>query len=102
MKLCGPRPSGFGAVGYELVPAYDSATGISAAFDIKTNLILLDIRIPGIGGLSTLTKLREQESNRHIPVLILSGNVTEKSKTAAFELGSEYVLQKPCDTNTFG
>ena len=90
----------FRAIGYEIVAAYDSAAGIAMASESNPDIIVLDIRMPGMDGLAALGKLREQESTRDIPVVIHSANVTDKTRTAAFELGTEYVLQKPCDTNT--
>ena len=48
------------AVGYEVVAAYDSAAGITAAIESNPDIIVLDIRMPGVDGLGALTKLREQ------------------------------------------
>lgn len=87
------------AVGYEIIAAYDGAAGVATATEINPDVIVLDIRMRGIDGLAARSKLRQQESTRHLPVLIHSANVTEKIKTAAFELGSEYVMQKRCDAS---
>ena len=86
------------AVGYETVAVYDGATCIDTARDAGPDVIVLDIRMPGMDGLDALAKLRVQENTRHIPVIIHSANVTNETKSAALESGSAFVLQKPCDT----
>lgn len=56
------------------------------------NLIILDIMLPGIDGLTLLKKLREKST---IPVIILSAKGEDKDKVAGFEAGADDYLTKP-------
>ena len=88
------------AAGYEITVAHDGEAGVAAATADRPDAVVLDIRMPGMDGLTALAKLREQETTRQIPALVLSASVTEKTKNRAFELGVRYFLHKPCETTT--
>lgn len=86
------------AAGFEILIAHDGQAGIAAATQDQPDAIVLDVRMPGMDGLTALAKLREQETTRHIPALFLSATITETAKNRAFDLGARFFLNKPCDT----
>ncbi|MDD6798628.1 MAG: response regulator [Clostridia bacterium] len=60
------------------------------------DLILLDIRMPGMDGFETLEKLREQEMGKdEIPVIFLTANDDEESETKGLSLGAMDFIKKP-------
>lgn len=60
------------------------------------DLILLDIRMPGMDGFETLEKLREQEKGKdEIPVIFLTANDDEESETKGLSLGAMDFIKKP-------
>ena len=60
------------------------------------DLILLDIKMPGMDGFETLTKLREQEEGKdEIPVIFLTANEDEDSETKGLSLGAMDFIKKP-------
>jgi DNA-binding response OmpR family regulator len=85
------------AAGYDITAAYDGLTGLAAAQTNQPNAIILDIRMPGMDGLTVLARLREQDCTRRIPVLILTANVVEAVRSKAMGLGAYCFLKKPCD-----
>ncbi len=87
------------AAGFDIATAHDGLAGVAAAQSIQPDAIVLDIRMPGMDGLSALAKLREQDSTRHIPALILTANVVETVRNKAMGLGAYCFLKKPCDSN---
>lgn len=87
------------AAGFDIDTAHDGLAGVAAAQSIQPDAIVLDIRMPGMDGLSALAKLREQDSTRHIPALILTANVVETVRNKAMGLGAYCFLKKPCDSN---
>jgi len=87
------------AAGYDIATAHDGLAGVVAAESKQPDAIILDIRMPGMDGLNALARLREQDSTRHIPALILTANVDETQRNRAFDLGARYFLEKPCDPN---
>ena len=57
---------------YDILLAVNGEEGVHQAKIYKPQLILLDIRMPGMGGLSALAKLKTYEETRHIPVIMVS------------------------------
>ena len=60
------------------------------------DLILLDIRMPGMDGFDTLRRLREQEAGKEeIPVIFLTADETEASEMTGLSLGAMDFIKKP-------
>lgn len=59
------------------------------------NLIILDIMLPDIDGLSILKKLRSRVETRHIPVIFVSAKTSEIDKVKGLDLGADDYLTKP-------
>lgn len=78
--------------GYEVVNAYDGMEALKAMETQKIDLILLDVMMPKMNGLSALMKLREKS---RIPVLILSAKTEESDKVSGLTLGADDYIEKP-------
>jgi two-component system response regulator len=65
------------------------------------DLILLDLNLPRIGGLSVLERLRAHERTRHTPVVILTGSRDEQTVTSSHDLGANRFIVKPVDAAKF-
>ena len=63
--------------GYQVMGAYDGMQALDVLEQNKIDLILLDVMMPRLNGLSTLMKLREKHK---IPVIILSAKTEESDK----------------------
>jgi len=60
------------------------------------DIILLDLRMPGMDGYMTATKLRLKEKpGRRTPIVAVSAHVTPKDKERCLEVGMDGSLQKP-------
>ena len=71
-----------GALGYEFIVANDGVQALSQARQFKPDLILLDILLPDLDGLSVCEILRRQPSTKKIPIIFmsaLSGDVTKRT-----------------------
>ena len=85
---------------YTVDKAYD---GLEAYEKIKSNnynLIVLDIQLPKLDGFSLLTKLRDENINYPI-TLIVSAFAMDKDKQRAYALGCENYITKPIDVINF-
>lgn len=60
------------------------------------DLIVLDIRMPGINGIEVLNILKSNSSTAHIPVVVLSGD--EQERKNALKMGANDFVAKPFDT----
>ena len=67
----------------------------------KPSLILLDLRLPKIDGLEVLRQIKESESLRMIPVVVLTTSKAEGDKTMAYDHHVNSYLVKPLDFDTF-
>ena len=84
------RASGFEAEGYE-----DGAKLFEALSQTKPKLILLDIMLPGMDGISILKKLRATPDTAAIPVILASAKGTEYDKVLGLDTGADDYLAKP-------
>ena len=59
------------------------------------DLILFDLKLPGMSGLEALEKLRLDEATRDVPVVVISGHATVHDAVAAIKLGASDFFEKP-------
>ncbi|MDD2541822.1 MAG: sigma-54-dependent Fis family transcriptional regulator, partial [Desulfuromonadaceae bacterium] len=79
--------------GYQVLTAESGAEGIECARQELPDLILLDIWMPGMDGLETLEKLKEQLPQ--ITVIMISGHGTIETAVRATKLGAFDFIEKP-------
>ena len=79
--------------GYETIEAYDGEQAITLALTKKPDLILLDIMLPKVDGLTVCKRIRHTLSN--VPILILSAKDEEIDKILGLELGADDYITKP-------
>ena len=80
--------------GYEVVGATDGEEGLKMAGEENPNLILLDLILPTMDGFEVLRKLKEQESTKNIPVIILSNLGQKEDIDKGMELGAKDYMIK--------
>ena len=80
------------AEGYRVVEAETGQAGLKAAAQGPPDLVILDLGLPGIGGLDVLRRLREWLA---APILILSAAGAERQKIEALDAGADDYLTKP-------
>ena len=77
---------------YQVMGAYDGMQALDVLEQNKIDLILLDVMMPRLNGLSTLMKLREKHK---IPVIILSAKTEESDKVSGLIMGADDYVEKP-------
>ena len=83
--------------GYSVLKARGGKDGISIARDRKPDLILMDINMPDMCGDVAKEHLKNDPVTRDIPVVFLTGIVTEK-EAGASEIGGHIFIAKPIDS----
>mgnify|MGYP000819111091 CR=1 FL=1 len=79
--------------GYQVIEAGDGMEAMEQFYDEKDiALIILDVMMPRLNGLSALMKLREKS---RIPVIILSAKTEESDKVSGLTLGADDYIEKP-------
>ena len=82
---------------------YIFGNGIYVNRDISQlpTLILLDLKLPKIGGLEVLKRIRAAEIIKRLPVVILTSSKEDEDVAASYDLGVNSYIRKPIDFNQF-
>jgi DNA-binding response OmpR family regulator len=83
------------AEGYNVSTAMDGETGWDKVRDEKPDLIILDIMLPGLDGLSLCRMIRNESSTQYIPIIMLTARGTEVDKIVGLESGADDYIVKP-------
>ena len=82
--------------GYFPVPAFDAMQALMFAMRApQPEAIILDLNMPGGGGLVTLKKLKASARTAEIPVLVLTGDSGAEVRAMVSDLGAHSFLSKP-------
>ena len=82
--------------GYEVMEAVDGLDALNKLPTIKPNLIVCDVNMPNMDGLTFVSKVRADEDNRFIPIIMLTTESQEEKKKKGMEAGAKAWLVKPC------
>ena len=77
--------------------AYNGEQALSSIEKDEPEVMVLDLKMPGIGGIEVLEKVKAEHPNTE--VIILTGHGSEKERQRAMELGAFAYLEKPVDIN---
>ena len=80
------------AEGYETVTAHDGAQALELAAREDPQLVLLDIMMPGMDGITAMAKLRETSN---VPVILLTAKSEDADKVLGLNLGADDYITKP-------
>ena len=81
--------------GYKVVSAYNGMEALECLMEETVHLILLDVMMPKLDGLSTLMEIRRK---KNIPVIILSAKTEESDKVLGLSMGADDYVSKPFQT----
>ncbi|MFC1684294.1 ATP-binding protein [Pseudomonadota bacterium] len=87
--------------GTQLISAQNGEQGLSLAQTEQPDLIILDLKLPGISGYEVINQLRRTPSGQHIPVVALSVNASPEDLQKSHEAGFFHHLGKPLDIEQF-
>lgn len=86
--------------GYEVLLESSGYNGIAKAVKERPDLILLDILMPSLNGVSVVRKLRSDPRTASVPVMIVTGEASGEQVAAVLAAGACGVLFKPFSLNT--
>lgn len=78
--------------GYGVLKAYDGLQALDLITQEKVHLVLLDIMMPNLDGLSATMKIREK---KNIPIILLSAKSEESDKILGLTMGADDYITKP-------
>ena len=78
--------------GYRCLRAYDGLQALDLCLDPAVGLILIDVMMPRLDGLSALMRIREK---RNLPVIVLSAKSEDSDKILGLSMGADDYVTKP-------
>jgi len=81
--------------GYQVRPADSGELALAAVAVKHPDLILLDLRMKGIGGLEACRRIKARKETRHIPIILMSAFAEVKEWVEGLELGAVDYITKP-------
>ena len=81
--------------GYQLIESTTAEEGLQLAREHVPDLILMDIRLPGMNGVTALQELKRDEATRHIPVMAVTASVMPSERDTFLVAGFDGYHAKP-------
>jgi two-component system response regulator CpxR len=92
VQLCRLLTERLGTEGFTIESVHDGVRGLERALSMEHALVVLDLMLPGMGGLDVLRKLRAKSP---VPVLILTARGEDIDKILGLEIGADDYVPKP-------
>lgn len=80
---------------FEVLEAEDGEAAFKTAVHELPDLILMDVMMPNLDGLSVCQKLRANEATAYIPILMMSGDATSTNQKMQIEQCADKFIRKP-------
>lgn len=81
--------------GYDTVIANSGEDGLRETDGNRPDLIMLDLKLPGISGWDVLTRLKDDTDNKNIPVIVMTAAVGNGQTEKLYNMGASLVVAKP-------
>lgn len=83
------------SMGHQMLEAETGLESLDIAAERIPDLILMDVNIPGMDGLETTTRMKQNPRLTHIPVIALTANAMKGDKERCLAAGCDGYMQKP-------
>lgn len=87
--------------GYEVLTAKTGQEALEVSDRERLDLILMDVQLPGMDGLTVTKKLKENPNTAHIPVVALTAHAMKGDEERILGHGCTGYISKPIDTREF-
>ncbi len=84
-------------VGYDVIQAFDGIQGFALAKQELPNLVILDVMMPNVDGYTVAQRIRQNDSTKNMPILMLTALSDIEDKGRGFSIGIDDYLVKPFD-----
>jgi two-component system cell cycle response regulator DivK len=83
--------------GYSVLEASDGEQAVKMAVEARPVLILMDLSLPKLDGLSATRQIRQKKGLKKIPIVAVSAHDSPESRTEALDAGCNEYVTKPID-----
>jgi CheY-like chemotaxis protein len=81
--------------GFEVKVATNGTEGVDWAKTLRPHLIVMDLKLPGLDGWEATHRLKGHPETKHIPIIVVTSDTSEKSREKAFAAGCDEFETKP-------
>ena len=81
--------------GYNTIGVESGEEGLELALSRKPDLMILDLMLPGLGGMDVCRRIKQDSDNQALPIIIVSAKGEEADIVSGLELGADDYLTKP-------
>jgi len=82
-------------MGYQSFVAQDGLEALEKILECKPDVLILDVMMPGMDGLTLCRKLRDTEATAALPIIMLSGKAHQEAIQEGLQAGANRYLVKP-------
>ncbi len=87
--------------GHDVAVAHNGEEGVKKTQEWLPDVVLMDLRMQGIGGIEATRLIKQNETTAHIPVIVLSAWTSRHNREQAFEAGAIKFFTKPVQIEKF-
>jgi len=87
--------------GYEVAAASEAPNGLEMAMKDRPDLIVLDVMMPIINGYNICRLMKNEETCRDIPIILLTSRAEDEDRKIGAEVGANAYLAKPINSEEF-
>jgi len=84
---------------YEVFQVYDGMEALDMVEDILPDLVITDVMMPRMDGLTLSKRIKKNSTLSHIPIIILTAKSDEKDRLEGYEAGADIYLTKPFNSD---
>jgi CheY-like chemotaxis protein len=85
-----------GHFGFSTLTAHDGSNAVAMAINLKPDVIVMDVSMPNVDGITAIRWLKSHPRTRAIPVILLTGYPADAIEQGGIEAGAAAFLTKPC------
>lgn len=86
-------------MGYGVVAAHDGREVLTEIDESKPDLVLLDVRLPGLSGTEVCRLIKDTAQTKDIPVVAITASMSAETRKMMTEVGADEFLLKPIDVS---
>ena len=87
--------------GFDILKASSGEEALQLTHDQTPDLVLMDIHLPGMDGLSVVRQMKEDSRTKTIPILALTAHAMRGDRDRFLQAGCDGYISKPIDVKTF-
>lgn len=87
--------------GFDILKASSGEEALQLTHEQTPDLVLMDIHLPGMDGLTVVRQMKEDDRTRTIPILALTAHAMRGDRDRFLQAGCDGYISKPIDVKTF-